>query len=317
MSNGKPNVTIFTDGGADPNPGPGGWGVVLIHDASGKTRELSGSDPDTTNNRMELTAAIRALSALKNPCVVRLVTDSEYVKRGITRSISKWIAKDFKGVKNADLWRELVRAASSHDMNWEWTRGHAGNRHNERADQLATEAIRSHYRETQPVKHEPDAAEIYLIVSAQKKLSVWAAQVSFRDDDYLLLEEVPGASANRLDIIAAAEALRSLPDGIAVRIYSMSDYLRNGASMWMKGWKKRGWTTKSGDPVANVDDWLRLDAELSARQVEWPSVKEDDSYELVFEDLGMRVQEELEYRYASPSDNHADYDSPDAFSYDV
>lgn len=136
-------VEIWTDGGCKPNPGPGGWGAILR--CRGVERELSGSDADTTNNRMELTAALRALEALKKPCRVVLHTDSEYVKNGVTRWHQGWVRKNWRTstgdpVKNMDLWRELLAAEKRHNVDWRWVRGHAGDVMNERADQLATAA---------------------------------------------------------------------------------------------------------------------------------------------------------------------------------
>ncbi len=138
-----PEVEIWTDGGCKPNPGPGGWGAVLKYGAH--VKELSGAEAATTNNRMELTAAIAALSALKRPTRVLLHTDSQYVKEGITRWISGWVRKGWKTstrepVKNFDLWQALLAAMAPHQVQWAWVRGHAGNAMNERADQLATAA---------------------------------------------------------------------------------------------------------------------------------------------------------------------------------
>ena len=137
-------VEIFTDGACRGNPGPGGWGAVLR--LGGHEKLLCGRSDDTTNNRMELTAAIEALEALRRPCRVRLSTDSTYVKNGITQWIEGWKRKGWKTrngkpVKNVDLWRRLDRAASPHRVEWVWVRGHAGHEDNERADALARSAI--------------------------------------------------------------------------------------------------------------------------------------------------------------------------------
>ena len=143
MTNAK-RVVIHTDGACSGNPGPGGWAAILEYEGRGK--ELFGGAPDTTNNRMELTAAIEALKALKGSLVVELHTDSEYVKNGITKWIhgwkrNGWKTSDRKPVKNADLWRELERLAESHHVDWRWVRGHAGHDLNERADALAREGM--------------------------------------------------------------------------------------------------------------------------------------------------------------------------------
>jgi ribonuclease HI len=135
-----PHVEIFTDGACKGNPGPGGWGVVLR--LGERVKELHGGEPGTTNNRMELTAVIRALEALTRPCKVRLHTDSQYVQKGISAWIHQWKRRgwrtaDNKPVKNEDLWRQLDELAARHDVDWVWVKGHAGHAGNERADQLA------------------------------------------------------------------------------------------------------------------------------------------------------------------------------------
>jgi ribonuclease HI len=139
-------VEIWTDGGCKPNPGPGGWSAILRF--RGAIRELSGAEPDTTNNRMELTAAAEALEALKRPCTIILHTDSEYLKNGITRWHTGWVRKNWRTangdpVKNMDLWRRILDAAKVHVIDWRWVRGHSGNPMNDRADQLATAARES------------------------------------------------------------------------------------------------------------------------------------------------------------------------------
>ncbi|MBB4015257.1 ribonuclease HI [Chelatococcus caeni] len=136
----RERVTIYTDGACSGNPGPGGWGALLVY--QGKEKELSGGEPGTTNNRMELTAAIMALEALKRPCAVDLFTDSQYVRHGITQWMHGWKARgwktaDKKPVKNEDLWRRLDTARQRHDVTWHWVRGHAGHPENERVDALA------------------------------------------------------------------------------------------------------------------------------------------------------------------------------------
>ena len=137
-----PRVTIYTDGGCDPNPGRGGWAAVIIKD--GKTIELSGYDPDSTNNRMELTAAIRALNSLKEPCQVELHTDSQYLQKGISEWMAGWLRKNWRGangpVLNQDLWKELLAAEKPHDVTWKWVKGHSSNRFNARADALVHQA---------------------------------------------------------------------------------------------------------------------------------------------------------------------------------
>ena len=139
----KKTVIIATDGACKGNPGPGGWGAILRY--GNNERELSGGDPYTTNNRMELMAAIEALNTLKAPCRVILSTDSSYVKDGITKWIFCWQKNGWKNaskkpVKNADLWQDLLHAVKRHDIEWKWVKGHAGDADNERADTLASDA---------------------------------------------------------------------------------------------------------------------------------------------------------------------------------
>jgi ribonuclease HI len=140
----QPHVTIHTDGACSGNPGPGGWGAILAF--ADREKELKGGEAHTTNNRMELSAAIAALEALTKPCTVDLFTDSEYVRGGITGWIhgwkrNGWRTKDKKPVKNIDLWQRLDAALKQHDVRWHWVKGHAGHAQNERADVLAREAI--------------------------------------------------------------------------------------------------------------------------------------------------------------------------------
>jgi ribonuclease HI len=143
-------VEIFTDGACRGNPGPGGWAAILRY--RGVEKELTGYEPDTTNNRMEMMAAISGLEALKRPCRVRLYSDSQYLRDGITKWIHgwkrrAWLTADKQPVKNVDLWQRLDAAAARHQVTWEWVRGHAGHPENERVDELArnriTEAARA------------------------------------------------------------------------------------------------------------------------------------------------------------------------------
>jgi ribonuclease HI len=140
----EPHVVIHTDGACSGNPGPGGWGAILACD--GKVKELKGGEVHTTNNRMELTAAIAALDALKRPCLVDIHTDSQYLRNGVMAWMAQWKRNgwrtaDKKPVKNIDLWQRLDALGARHRVRWHWLRGHAGHKLNERADQLAREGI--------------------------------------------------------------------------------------------------------------------------------------------------------------------------------
>lgn len=133
---------VYTDGGCDPNPGPGGWAALIIH---GKTRrEIFGAEPHSTNNRMELTAAIQALNTITEPAAVTIFTDSQYLQKGISEWMPTWLAKNWRGtsgpVANQDLWKELLAASGRHKVTWHWLRGHAGNAENHRVDYLCRAA---------------------------------------------------------------------------------------------------------------------------------------------------------------------------------
>ena len=141
----RPVVTIYTDGACEPNPGPGGWAAILRHGT--QEQVISGAGPSTTNNRMELQAAISALESLREPSRVELYTDSRYLQQGITVWLPNWIAhnwrkSDRQPVLNVDLWQELHALTQQHNIRWHWLRGHSGQRHNERANRLANEAMR-------------------------------------------------------------------------------------------------------------------------------------------------------------------------------
>ena len=139
-----PQVKIYTDGACSGNPGPGGWAALLKFGQHEKV--LTGGEHETTNNRMEMTAAVAALNALTKPCQVTFFTDSEYLRKGITEWLANWKRRGWKtagkkAVKNQDLWRDLDAAIQPHEIDWQWVRGHAGHRENERVDQLARQAI--------------------------------------------------------------------------------------------------------------------------------------------------------------------------------
>ncbi len=172
-------MEIFTDGGCLGNPGPGGWAAVLRHQET--TRELSGGAAATTNNRMELQAAISSLAALKEPCKAILHTDSEYLRRGITEWIhgwkkNGWMTKNRQPVKNADLWQELLTMTSGHKVSWKWVKGHSGHPDNERCDQLA-------------------ASEIQKVVTSKTSTELQASLEAFQE------ERKPVRSSNQLSLL--------------------------------------------------------------------------------------------------------------------
>ena len=277
---------IYTDGGASPNPGAGGWGVVSIEPSTGEITELSGGDEETTNNRMELTAAIRALESLPVGARVRLVTDSKYVKQGITEWVPRWVAAGWKRkvgkrtepVLNEDLWRRLWQLSRNYRIDWRWTKGHAGDEHNERADALATAEIEA--RQRAAAKNNPNSqtpstdVTIFLKITCVKGEGAWAAQITEGKGQELRTGRLSRTTANRVDLEATIELLEELPTKKSVTVHTGSDYLRRGASQWLANWKRSGWQTKSGGDVKNRDLWQQLDRVLRQRTVHWPEAPE-------------------------------------------
>jgi ribonuclease HI len=310
------SVVIYTDGGAEPNPGRGGWGAVILETPSGEPRELSGGDSHTTNNRMELTAAIRALQTLEAGAAVDLYTDSSYLRLGITRWLPRWKADGWRvrggePVKNDDLWRELEAAAAPHRVRWHWVKGHSGQEHNERAHTLAAaEIARGRASSGSAVakrsagvgaEGEGDSVELALLecdASVLLKLScvggrgAWAARVRHGVDDIVLRGQASAVTSNRLELLAAAQVLSALPERATVEWRGGSDYLRDGASKWLDGWRRRGWRTSAGEPVKNADLWHRLVAPLAARRIRFRAATEADRDDLAA--LAREVQAQLE-----------------------
>jgi len=273
---------VYTDGGCDPNPGPGGWGAVIV--LGDHEQVLSGSDLDTTNNRMELTAPIEALSWLQassGRCVVDLYTDSQYLRRGITQWLEGWIARGWRTnknrpVKNQDLWARLAELNAAHEVTWHWLKGHAGHRQNERADRLATaarEKLVSWGRSTAANREGSSTSsdvEICVKVSCPPGgRSGWG--VVLRQGEYTrsLSNGHAGGTANLTLLRAATAALDSLKRACRVTVYSDASYLIKGASLWVTGWQARGWKTKDGKSVANQDGWQQLLAAAALHQVTW------------------------------------------------
>ncbi len=277
MPDDLPHVTIYTDGGCSPNPGPGGWGALLIA-ANGVTKELSGAERHTTNNRMELTAAIEALRALKRPCQVTLRTDSEYLRRGISEWLPAWIAHNWqrkgnKPVENEDLWRALYQASQRHAIQWEWVRGHADDEYNERVHTLATRA-RERLLAAGGGAALPSADyEVALRISLPKGSATggWAARIVERDaaSPELITGQVRADSSNQLWLMAARAALEHLPLGATVRFHAPDNYLIQGITRWVKGWQAHGWQTKDGAPVRHRAAWEALATAASQRTVHW------------------------------------------------
>jgi ribonuclease HI len=267
-------VTIYSDGGADPNPGIGGWAAILRY--GGHEKVLTGNDPKTTNNRMELQAAIGALSALKRPSQVEFHTDSEYVRKGITQYIDKWAANDWrrgkKAVPNADLWQELWALVKQHEIEWHWVKGHSGDPLNERVDELARQA---RLKITPSIDIDEDAPRLYIRASCKGNPGPggWGVVLEIGDETVQNSGSAPATTNNRMEIQAALEGLLMLQPGSAVQLFTTSDYLFQGATRWIKGWRQRGWQKKGGQPIANADLWQALDQLMGAYRVRWINAK--------------------------------------------
>jgi ribonuclease HI len=277
---------VYTDGGCDPNPGPGGWAAII---RLGECEwVLHGNDPDTTNNRMELQAAVAALALLEKllgHCQVVLYTDSQYLRQGITEWIDLWLRNGWRTsnkepVKNQDLWRALHELAQAHGVTWHWLEGHAGHPFNERADQLATQALRTLRTKQTPEAEGQSAVEICIKVAGrggEAQPCGWAAVLRMGENTRFLNGSTHGVTSNALLIRAATESLQALKRPCRVTVYSDAEYLARGAAEWIKGWQARGWQTKDGKPVANRAEWEALLAASARHHITWRIVTGDDA----------------------------------------
>jgi len=305
-------VTIYTDGGCDPNPGPGGYGVVILEEGE-PPREMCGGAAETTNNRMEMTAALEALRALSEPSEVHLWTDSQYLKNGVTKWVAGWRAKGWRTkanepVKNRDIWEALDLELARHKVHWHWTRGHSGDHWNERADQLATRGTMIGRRGTttpsrpssetpslpssevqasrtgesasdEPLEPlapsappvDPDTIRMYLGVSYSGKDGSGAVAILLRFGDFerTITKTYTGENSNRLHLHSAIEALGSLKRRMPIKMFTNSDYLRDGVTKWITGWRERGWKTKEKDSVMNRDLWEKVDELCRQHAITW------------------------------------------------
>lgn len=275
-------VVIYSDGGADPNPGIGGWAAILRFGEHEKV--LTGHDPQTTNNQMELTAAIRALQSLKRPCEVAFYTDSEYVRRGITEWIEGWAAKGWrskagKPVQNVELWQELWPLVQCHTIEWHWVKGHAGNELNERVDRLARQARLEITPETAVGD---DVPKLYLRASCKGNPGPggWGVVLEQGGETEQFSGAESSSTNNRMELLAALEGLLHLPPGSSVQVFTSSDYLFQGATRWIHGWRRRNWQKQDGKPVANADLWQALDQLRGQYAVRWINAKGQEIEEM-------------------------------------
>lgn len=273
------SVVIYSDGGSDPNPGIGGWAAVLRFGEYEKV--LTGNHPSTTNNRMELTAALEALRALKRPCQIEFYTDSEYLRKGVTEWIEQWREKEWrsksgKPVQNEDLWQALWPQIQRHEINWHWVKGHSGDEMNERVDRLAR---RARLEITPPEVVDPDVPRLYLRASCKGNPGPggWGAVLERADDETVQTSgSEPNTTNNRMELTAAIQGLFLLSPGSTVQILTTSDYLYQGITKWIHGWRRRDWKKRDGKPVANADLWQALDQLLDQYTVQWLNAKGQD-----------------------------------------
>jgi len=275
----RPLVTIHTDGGCDPNPGPGGWAAVLS--SGGQQHELFGREARTTNNRMELTAAIEALKALKRPCEVQVYTDSQYLRRGITSWVAGWQRNGWRTrsgrpVENQDLWQALLEQVARHDVSWHWVRGHQGDRLNERADALATRARIGRgappARQSAPAARDLPTFDIFCQGSCVGNPGPggYAAVIVTADGASSLVSGGwSQATNNAMELWAAIAGLRSLQRTARVRMHTQSRYVIDGATRWLADWEQSGWRTRSRRPVQNAELWRELTVVLGDHDDSW------------------------------------------------
>ena len=286
-------IQAYTDGGCKPNPGPGGWGAFIRltdHQNTDLEWNLSGNHPATTNNQMELQAAIATLATLAGhfgPCQLDLYTDSQYLRQGITEWLpgwqrNGWQTKQDEAVKNQEQWNALAELVRLHQVEWHWLKGHAGHPENERADYLATQARaaleQAHSLPASLPAGEAPEVEIYVKSSYIGRSHQGGWGVVLRKSDHLrqLSGRASNTSANALLLRGAAEGLWALTRPCSVLVLSDADYLIRGASQWIKGWLARNWRTKDGKPVANRSEWDALLAAMRPHRVRWQLAQASD-----------------------------------------
>jgi ribonuclease HI len=295
-----PAAVVYTDGGCDPNPGPGGWAAILqIDPPQGAPSEvvLTGNHPQTTNNRMELEAAIAALAYLRGrsgACRVELHTDSTYLRSGIRKWVQRWVANGWQtrakqAVQNRDLWQRLYQLTADPGLSveWHWVKGHSGDPLNERVDRLATEA-RARLGAKAASSPDPlpaptpaagaaDGPLVQISVAAvcpgARGPGGWAAVVSSETKHTVLTGHLAETTNIQLVLQAALAGLRSLKSPSRVTVYTTEEYLSKGAGEWVHTWRQRGWTTSGKKPVRHREQWQALLQAAAPHQVSWQFVR--------------------------------------------
>jgi ribonuclease HI len=308
-----PTALVYTDGGCDPNPGPGGWAAVLRitpsedaptavgpREAEPAEVVLTGNHPQSTNNRMELEAAIAALAYLHGrygACQVELHTDSRYVRSGIREWIERWVSNGWQtrgeqSVKNRDLWRRLYELCVAPEavlsVDWHWVKGHAGDPLNERVDRLAGQARARLPGDADlspppslPVAAVPTAAAEGPLVQLSVAVACpgargpggWAAVLSSEAGKQVLSGHEAESTRIRLALLAALAGLRALESPARVTVYTVEEYLSKGASEWVHKWRQRGWTTSGNKPVQHRELWQQLLQAAQPHHVTWQYVR--------------------------------------------
>ena len=274
-------IQIYTDGACKSNPGPGGWGAIILY-PDRPPHQINGGEKNTTNNQMELTAVIKALETIqKSTDKIVLFTDSKYVKEGITNWLDKWKNNNWKTslnspVKNHLLWQHLDVCAKNLDIQWEWVKGHADNQWNEAADKLACSAVPC--IDTQVEKNieklpidDPDAIHIFTAIafSAKNKSGAWTAYLRYKTHTKSISGTMENTSSNQLHICSAIGGLQLVKKKYPIHLYTLSDYLKDGASMWIRKWHRNNWKTKEGEPVKHKALWISLQQLTNTYQIQW------------------------------------------------
>ena len=281
-------VEIYTDGSCLKNPGgPGGWAALII--ADGIEKELVGSESATTNNRMELRAALEAMRTLVDGTEAKVFTDSQYLQNGITTWMPAWKRKGWKrakgNVKNVDLWQEIDRHNKRLNLSWSWVKGHAGQPQNEKVDQLAREAALTlslnQIPEESPEAPQSERANpsrhVAVCIGRPFKNDMpggWYVRVRDPDGHIQACSGIESQeSSQALELVAAIKAIEAAPAGCALRLRTSSDDLVSGATTKLARWRSDGWKDSAGNAISCQDEWQRLFAVCATRKVEWESLK--------------------------------------------
>jgi ribonuclease HI len=256
-------ITIYTDGSCSPNPGPGGWAALLLFADGEKVIELQGAEEDTTNNRMELQAALSAMASLQEGCSLEVITDSRYLQRGVSDWLERWKKNQWRtaegfAVKNRDLWEKFAAELERHEVRWKWVKGHGVDQWNIRADEMAAAA-----RKSLPVlQASADAEAVHLYPGVTWKNSngcgAWAVVLRYHRHCRILGGYAADTTANQLYLVAVIEGIMALKRVLPVVVHTRSGYLRDGLQTWLEPWRKRGWQTREGKEVSNKEQWMEL-----------------------------------------------------------